>query len=659
MVKKGQKHNREENDYDTFILGLTKTSLSEFENTFQHKKKKCEKKNIITAARNETLPIIFNRLLNNNILSCPVIKQDGSFYGVIELLDVLKYMVDEFGKKKLNNAKSLFEIEEFKNETVNEMMQYPYGKNVKFVKLTPSSTLFTAFESLSKQNVNRIIVIDEQDEIVDIITQFDLIRWVHDNLGKLGTRKNKLVRELSAANQYVMSVTDDEQAIDAFRLIEIMGVGGVAVIQPDGKLTGNLSARDIKRIGSKGEHWKRLLGPVYELVGREPVTCRETDTVGDLVNLFVSKSVHRVYVVDDTFSTLGVITLRDLISEVLPLTQSLSISDILTKVDLPNKPEAIMTTTSTTTTSNSTTSDKKKEQHEQQPNVGETGSATFKSWLLSKTEIEKSNTKDLTRITPTDLKRLRIFYCNLIQNFGHTKLVLKQRAISTAIVYFKRFYLKNNFIDCEPRLISITCLYLASKVEECITQAKKCALKMKEQDPSFNYTMSDILECEFYVLEELGFDLIIFHPYKSLPTYLGNSGLDKECLEVAWGVVNDSYKTDLCLQYPPYIIALGCIYLAGFIKKRDLKQWFSNLNVDMKEIWDVSRELLEFYEFDRKPITSTETHEYIYNKLTKAIPVVQIQGQGQQQQQQQQNHPSNHHHHPPHHQSHMMPIEIR
>lgn len=65
--------------------------------------------------------------------------------------------------------------------------------------------------------------------------------------------------------------------------------------------------------------------------------------------------------------------------------------------------------------------------------------------------------------------------------------------------------------------------------------------------------------------------------------YLSDSNLH-ECLETAWNIVNDSYRTDICLLYPPYLIALSAIYLASFLKEKDLKQWFSDLSVEMAEV---------------------------------------------------------------------------
>ncbi len=48
--------------------------------------------------------------------------------------------------------------------------------------------------------------------------------------------------------------------------------------------------------------------------------------------------------------------------------------------------------------------------------------------------------------------------------------------------------------------------------------------------------------------------------------------------------MNDSYRTDVLLLYPPHIIALACIYLVAFQKDKDVSQWFSELNVEMKEV---------------------------------------------------------------------------
>jgi cyclin C len=60
---------------------------------------------------------------------------------------------------------------------------------------------------------------------------------------------------------------------------------------------------------------------------------------------------------------------------------------------------------------------------------------------------------------------------------------------------------------------------------------------------------------------------------------------DTALLQVAWRVVNDTYRTDVCLMYPPALIALACLNMSCLIQKRDAKQWFSELSVDMEKVF--------------------------------------------------------------------------
>jgi len=146
------------------------------------------------------------------------------------------------------------------------------------------------------------------------------------------------------------------------------------------------------------------------------------------------------------------------------------------------------------------------------------------------------------------------------------QLKLHQKVIATAIVYFKRFFVRNSFVDHDPRLVIPTCLYLAAKVEECAMQATKpedwqvsafenraqcrrlactssfhfvsrillirCLINqpkkiqvqvyvtgMENIDPTITFKFSDILDFEFTLLEELDFYLVIYHVYRPLSQF--------------------------------------------------------------------------------------------------------------------------------------------
>jgi cyclin C len=57
-------------------------------------------------------------------------------------------------------------------------------------------------------------------------------------------------------------------------------------------------------------------------------------------------------------------------------------------------------------------------------------------------------------------------------------------------------------------------------------------------------------------------------------------------LQVSWRIVNDSYRTDVCLMFAPSLIALACLQMgATYCKKEIAKNWFAELNVDMEKVF--------------------------------------------------------------------------
>ncbi|KAJ7563754.1 hypothetical protein O6H91_03G124800 [Diphasiastrum complanatum] len=103
----------------------------------------------------------------------------------------------------------------------------------------------------------------------------------------------------------------------------------------------------------------------------------------------------------------------------------------------------------------------------------------------------------------------------------------------------------------------------------------------------FRYEIKDVLEMEMRLLEALDYYLVIYHPYRPLVQYFPT---------ICRALVNDSYGTDLILMYPPYVIALACIYIGCILKEKDARTWFEELRVDMNVIKNIAMEILDFYD---------------------------------------------------------------
>lgn len=192
------------------------------------------------------------------------------------------------------------------------------------------------------------------------------------------------------------------------------------------------------------------------------------------------------------------------------------------------------------------------------------------------------------------IQSLVLFFL-VIQVLGE-QLKLRQQVIATATVYFKRFYARNSLKCIDPLLLAPTCVGLASKVEEfgvisnsrlittCSTVGRYTLFLLRFLEEMFKiilktcpfhfffpvknklsyayttdfpYRTNNILECEFYLLENLDCCLIVYQPYRPLLQLLQDIGHDEQLFGLAWRVVNDSLRTDVCLLYPPYQIAIG------------------------------------------------------------------------------------------------------
>ncbi|TXG54144.1 hypothetical protein EZV62_019400 [Acer yangbiense] len=178
--------------------------------------------------------------------------------------------------------------------------------------------------------------------------------------------------------------------------------------------------------------------------------------------------------------------------------------------------------------------------------------------------------------------------------------------VATAVTYMRRFYTRKSMTEYDPHLVAPTCLYLASKAEESTVQARLLVFYIKKiySDEKYRYEVKDILEMEMKILEALNYYLVVFHPYRSLVQFLPDAGMnDISMTHLSWGLVNDTYKMDLILVYPPHLIALACIYIASVYREKDNTAWFEELRVDMNVVKTISMEILDFYEGGHRMVT--------------------------------------------------------
>lgn len=213
--------------------------------------------------------------------------------------------------------------------------------------------------------------------------------------------------------------------------------------------------------------------------------------------------------------------------------------------------------------------------------------------------------------------------CRFIEEAGRV-LRLPRVAISTAMVFFHRFYAKHSFQDHDRFEVAVAAIVLAAKTEESpkklnvvilechklktrgmqagrISQQQNGGGSTSPVPPSPSSGVLDtkgeefvklkerILLLERIILHTIGFELSIDHPYKFLveqikklihtrqikyitpPAGSNNSQIMgkmmNELVQYSMSFANDSMHTSLCLQFSPQLIATACVFLAAQFSK--------------------------------------------------------------------------------------------
>ena len=259
--------------------------------------------------------------------------------------------------------------------------------------------------------------------------------------------------------------------------------------------------------------------------------------------------------------------------------------------------------------------------------------------------------------------------CRFIEEAGRV-LRLPRVAISTAMVFFHRFYAKHSFQEHDRFEVAVAAIVLAAKTEESPKKLNTVILechklktrgmqagrisqqKVESSSPppppnatldtkgeEFSKLKERILLLERVILHTIGFELSIDHPYKFFveqikklihtrqlkyinpPPAGSNTGqimgkMMNELVQYSMSFANDSMHTSLCLQFSPQLIATACVFLAGQFSKVEpvSGDWRKLLgDPDVESLASISIQIMDLIA-DRKA-SDTDTFKKIRAQL--------------------------------------------
>lgn len=272
---------------------------------------------------------------------------------------------------------------------------------------------------------------------------------------------------------------------------------------------------------------------------------------------------------------------------------------------------------------------------------------TLKNCLLSDNKLLTTpSTQDgLNKEIETDL---RILGCELIQVAG-ILLKLPQVAMATGQVLFQRFYYSKSYIRHNMETTAMSCIYLASKIEEAPRRIRDVInvfhhikqirgskpIQPVILDAAYIALKNQVIRAERSVLKELGFCVHVKHSHKLIVLYLQQLGLlsttkDTNLMQMAWNFMNDSLRTDVFVRYNPESIACACIYLSARKMSVPLPKnptWYGVFKVSEDDILDISYKIMSLY---RRPKPSAEILGKAIDDLKKVSEEIRNKNKAEQ-----------------------------
>eukprot|EP01071_Lankesteria_metandrocarpae_P004164 Lankesteria_metandrocarpae@DN340_c0_g1_i1.p1 len=221
---------------------------------------------------------------------------------------------------------------------------------------------------------------------------------------------------------------------------------------------------------------------------------------------------------------------------------------------------------------------------------------------------------------------LRSYGCSLVQQAG-VYLRLKGVTVASADIMLHRFYFRRSLREFDIRFVAAASLYLACKLQEdgrrvsdiihvftFIHWRENRSTSPDTEPPSILASDSDefkqirniIHRVERYILRETGFmasqSLCLPHPHilKFVDQlFCKLDGIDPNAVaQTAWGYINDSYRSTLCCEVEPRVVAAASIYMAASDLEVPLSKdtrWYELLGVTWESMTEATERIHQIY----------------------------------------------------------------
>ncbi len=191
-----------------------------------------------------------------------------------------------------------------KNPDINQVMIK------RSVTVKPSTTLLEARDILFKHRIRRLVVLNEKEKPVGIITEKDIARSIYN----LGTKSIKSVKVGEFMSKNLITVTRSNTVFDCAKLMRRHRISSVIVLNKDGTLAGLVTKTDLVSVFLT--HSTAPL-KVSSVMTKNVITAAPGDSLLLIESLLINHRISRV-VIQRNRRPVGIITYRDFMPAKIP-----------------------------------------------------------------------------------------------------------------------------------------------------------------------------------------------------------------------------------------------------------------------------------------------------------------------------------------------------
>ncbi len=178
------------------------------------------------------------------------------------------------------------------------------------VTVKPSTTLLEARDVLFRHKIRRLVVLNEKEKPVGIITEKDIARSIYN----LGTRSIKSVKVGDFMSKNLITVTKDSTIYDCAKLMRRHRISSVIVINKDGTLAGLVTKTDLVSVFLTQS---TVPLKVASIMTKNVITADPGDSLLLIESLLINHRISRV-VIQRNRRPVGIITYRDFMPAKIP-----------------------------------------------------------------------------------------------------------------------------------------------------------------------------------------------------------------------------------------------------------------------------------------------------------------------------------------------------